>query len=301
MAIHVERSVGRASPPRSLARVAAVGAACTLLAVLVAATSHDLPARVRHAHPASGVSGVLGDALVVLLALVLAAVPLIASVAWRGRRRERTPAAAAGDDGAQQAPPDRGLLVLPLALALAAAVVLVVGALYGTAGDEQASSSTSSAVTTARGSIARGGRALSVSWLLVGALALLAFLVGALVLRRARRGRVDGEDAEHAALVAAVDESLDDLVREPDARRAVIAAYARMERALAAHGIERQPSETAPEYLSRVLVEARASERSARRLTTLYQRARFSQHGVDDAMKRDALDALRSLRAELGA
>jgi hypothetical protein len=151
------------------------------------------------------------------------------------------------------------------------------------------------------GSTARGSGGLTVSWLLVGALALLAVVMGALVLLRARRRRVDDTPAGDAALVDAVDESLDDLVREPDARRAVIAAYARMERALAAQGVERQPSETSLEYLSRALVEATASERSARRLTTLFHRARFSQHGVDEAMKGDALDALRSLRAELGA
>jgi hypothetical protein len=302
MAMHVERSVGRASPPRSLARVAAVGGASSLLAVLVASTSHDLPARVRHAQLGGGVASGLGDVLVVLLALVVAAVPLIASVSWRDRRRQPSPAASSiDDDGAQQAPPDRGLLVLPLAIAAVAALVLVVGALYGTAGHERAASSTATGGTTVHGPTARGGGALSVSWPLVGVLAVLAVVVGAVALLRARRRRTADTSGEDVELVAAVDESLDDLVREPDARRAVIAAYARMERALAGRGVERQPSETALEYLSRALVEARASERSARRLTTLFQRARFSQHGVDEAMKGDALDALRSLRAELGA
>ena len=46
---------------------------------------------------------------------------------------------------------------------------------------------------------------------------------------------------------------IDDLRNEPDARRAVIAAYAGMERTLATHGLAAAPSETPFEYLARIL------------------------------------------------
>ena len=60
---------------------------------------------------------------------------------------------------------------------------------------------------------------------------------------------------------AAVDESLDDLRAEPDPRRAVIAAYARLERVLAAHGLPRKPAEAPLEYLGRMLAELSVSDR----------------------------------------
>src|SRR5205807_2151173 len=51
------------------------------------------------------------------------------------------------------------------------------------------------------------------------------------------------DDGADPATIAVLDASLDDLRREPDARRAVVAAYARMERGLAARGCARQPWE----------------------------------------------------------
>ena len=56
--------------------------------------------------------------------------------------------------------------------------------------------------------------------------------------RKRARGELDMR-AFSRPLAAAVDESLDDLRAEPDPRRAVIAAYARLERVLAAHGLPR--------------------------------------------------------------
>jgi hypothetical protein len=98
---------------------------------------------------------------------------------------------------------------------------------------------------------------------------------------------------------AALEETLDDLRAEPDPRRAVIAAYARLERALAANGLPRSPAETQEEYLVRLLRSLDVSERAAQRLTDLFERARFSQHAVDVGMKEDAIEALEQLRDEL--
>jgi len=101
------------------------------------------------------------------------------------------------------------------------------------------------------------------------------------------------------AVSLALDESLDDLRNEPDLRRAIIAAYARMERALAAGGIPRRPSEAPFEYVERALGELATSAESARRLTDLFEWAKFSQHEPGPAMRDDAIDALVAVRDEL--
>lgn len=102
-------------------------------------------------------------------------------------------------------------------------------------------------------------------------------------------------------LANVLDETLDDLRAEADPRRAVIAAYARLERALATQGFARRPSETPEELLSRLLGRLEVSDESIRRLTDLFERAKFSQHNVDSAMKDEAIAALQQVRDELRA
>ncbi len=116
--------------------------------------------------------------------------------------------------------------------------------------------------------------------------------------RRARRTRRD-EPLLAEQLADALDEALDDLRAETDPRRAVVAAYARMERVLAANGVARRDSETPEEYLRRALDDLPPSSGAIERLTSLYTRAKFSQHEVDPAMKDDAIAALEHLRDEL--
>jgi hypothetical protein len=98
-----------------------------------------------------------------------------------------------------------------------------------------------------------------------------------------------------------VKDSLDDLRAEPDPRRAVIAAYARMERGLGMLGTERIPSETPFEYLARVLERLSVSEEAAQRLTDLFERAKFSPAPVDEAMKAEAVAALEAIKEEARA
>lgn len=139
-------------------------------------------------------------------------------------------------------------------------------------------------------------------WLFV--LTIAVFLGGAAaVFLAARRGRRRGaREAESAgeAVSLALDEALDDL-REGDARRAVIAAYARLELILRHHGLAREPHEAPFEWLSRILVGLRASAASAERLAGLFERARFSRHTIDETMREDAIGALSSVRDELRA
>jgi uncharacterized protein DUF4129 len=131
------------------------------------------------------------------------------------------------------------------------------------------------------------------------AVVLLAVGAGMLVVQRRRRPqRLRQRDAA-VALAALLDDTLDDLRREPDPRKAVIAAYARMERTLAAYGLPRAPAEAPEEYLRRVLAELQVGGPAARRLTDLFARAKFSPHEVDAAMKEEAIGALVEVRGEL--
>lgn len=129
---------------------------------------------------------------------------------------------------------------------------------------------------------------------LVGA-AVAAFLFS----QRRRPGLPEADRLVAEQLAAAVDESLDDLRSEPDPRRAVVAAYARLERALAASGMPRRSSETAEELLPRILAGLDVDARPVRRLTDLFELAKFSQHDVSPAMKDQAIDALVQIRDEL--
>jgi hypothetical protein len=132
---------------------------------------------------------------------------------------------------------------------------------------------------------------------------LAAAVLGVWWSERARRGARGERRRPRLAdeLVAALDESLDDLRAEPDPRRAVIAAYARLERVLAWHGLPRSPAEAPLEYLNRVLTELSVGARAATRLTDLFERAKFSQHAVGPEMKDEAIDALETVRDDLVA
>lgn len=111
------------------------------------------------------------------------------------------------------------------------------------------------------------------------------------------------EIAEEVALARALDEvladTLDDLRAERDPRKAVIEVYARMERTFAAYRVPRDPAETPLEYVSRVLDSLNVSAGAVRRLTLLFERAKFSTHAVDQGMKDGAIETLAALRAEL--
>ena len=98
-----------------------------------------------------------------------------------------------------------------------------------------------------------------------------------------------------------IGDAIDDLENEPDARRAVIAAYARMETVLARSGLKRRPSEAPVEYLRRILLGLTSRGDSVSRLTSLFEQAKFSRHEIDASMKQDAIGALREIRDDLQA
>lgn len=120
--------------------------------------------------------------------------------------------------------------------------------------------------------------------------------------RRARRRHLGAESSTVGLELAEVlDETIDDINAEVDARRAVIAAYARMERTLAAHGLPRRPPEAPEEYLDRALRELSIGARAIAQLTALYEWARFSHHAVGADMKARAIAALVSVQEDLRA
>jgi hypothetical protein len=128
----------------------------------------------------------------------------------------------------------------------------------------------------------------------------LLLLLAAVALARSRRrpGRSPHRRVEEE-LAAALDDSLDDLRADPDLRRAIVAAYARMERTLAAAGVPRHPAEAPLEYLERALLALDASAAAVRRLTELFEWARFSHHEPEPRMRDEAVDALVAIRDEL--
>jgi hypothetical protein len=143
----------------------------------------------------------------------------------------------------------------------------------------------------------------TLDWRFVGGAFVVALIGSAyaarLLMRNAHEPGLPEDPAE--AVAAILDDTLQDLYDERDPRRAVVAAYARMERALAAHGLPRQQSEAPAEYLERTLEELSASASSASRLTRLFEWARFSDHPVEPGMKTEAIQALEAVRDELTA
>jgi Domain of unknown function (DUF4129) len=148
-----------------------------------------------------------------------------------------------------------------------------------------------------------GSHALAFRWDELVIVLGLVLVVGLAAILAARRSRPDPEALEIApeALADALDESLDDLRTDADLRRAIVAAYARMERALAAAGVPRRPAEAPLEYVERALLSLETSAGAVRRLTDLFEWARFSHHEPEPSMRDEAVDALIAVRDELRA
>jgi hypothetical protein len=283
------------APSRSVRLVLVGGGLFVLLVVVAFATRSGFGGRSANAAPSLGFVDWLFSILLMLVAvLICAAFYVYFFLARNPQARARR---SFGSRVAQ------GLAFLALMLFVAAAVVYVrrhSAALrlrlnqLGVAGNNHA-----------HHAAAGSNRSVSFQWpvlLLFVALGLL--LAGWYAARRRhaaqRRLQLTDDDTELAAVVAeSIGDAIDDLEAEPDARRAVIAAYARMEGALARHGLRRAPSETSLEYLRRLLLGVTARGDSVQTLTGLFEEARFSGHEIDSGMKRDAIAALRTIRDDL--
>jgi hypothetical protein len=145
------------------------------------------------------------------------------------------------------------------------------------------------------------------TWILPTVIGVILLGGGAVLLVVAYRGRL-GVGAEPApdfqvtaALGEAVQASLDDLRDEPDPRRAVIAAYRRMETTLADAGLPRRVWEAPREYSGRAHNHLELSARPLRTLTALFERARFGVGHFGEPLREQAIAALSALREELRA
>ncbi len=292
------------------ARVALVAVLAVLLGAVAAGSRARLGSRRVPSPPVPDATVVVDGVLLVAALGGLAVLALLALATRSARRRRRRP-----DD------PVWATEELPVPWTAKALVLLVVALLFGglalgvlvasrhssSARPRPASRTTSTPASSPTAATPPGepsapaGRTLSPNpWLLGAVGAGLAVLL-ALAARGTRRSRPAGRPV-HAPIpeVARIlDDTVADLRRDPDPRRAVIAAYARMERALGPVGLGRGRAETAWEYLERVLREPRPDPGPVRRLTVLFERAKFSGHEVTAGMREDAVDALSTIRDAL--
>ena len=122
----------------------------------------------------------------------------------------------------------------------------------------------------------------------------------ALALVRARRRR-EAEIEPRATVAAGARDAAAAAAIPADPRAAVLAAYARMETALASVGLARRPSDAPREYLARLEAGLGGGRAPAARLTELFERARFSPHPVGEDLREEAIGALETLRMQLEA
>lgn len=155
-------------------------------------------------------------------------------------------------------------------------------------------------------SAAAGGLTILVVGLGVAALVIVPRLV-----RRARAGSTpdfaDLGQLHHGGMSLARGVARDPLAsvevatpeREPDPRRAVVAAWIAMTAVMAETWRPRLESEAPREYLDRALVEAGVGPSSAGRLTDIFEEARFGGREVGESLRTEAIEALAQVRAEL--
>ncbi len=140
-------------------------------------------------------------------------------------------------------------------------------------------------------------------WQFAAGLGGLLVLAAAYLAVRGRRVELEPEPESVAdtdeVLSAAVREAIDDLRAEPDPRRAVIAAYARMEAVLARHGHGRRMAEAPYEYVRRVLGELRVSPDAIAELTYLFELAKFSPHQIGEDLRERAIAAFVAVRDDV--
>lgn len=82
-------------------------------------------------------------------------------------------------------------------------------------------------------------------------------------------------------------------------RNAIVHCWMQLERDASAVGLARRDSETATEYVERVVASSSVDPGPIAELASLYREARFSRHELDDAHRASARFALRGVAAQL--
>ena len=275
-------------------RAVAVGGAVVVLVTLVAvASGGGLPGGgIAQRRPSEGLRDLAFSLFVVVMAIALVAVPVMLSFFGRyDATRRQSKRAGAG----------RSIFTFVASIVL---IAILVRAISRSSGGER-----SPLVDAATGDLGGTGAAPGgyepefAVWPVVAivTLAVVGLVAWWLAARGRRRALGPPDETPREALADVLAATLDDLRSETDPRRAVIGAYARMERSLGAAGWPRHEAEAPEEYLERILDAAAVSSRAAGRLTALFAWARFSGHDVRPEMKEEAIDTLEQLQDELAA
>lgn len=84
-----------------------------------------------------------------------------------------------------------------------------------------------------------------------------------------------------------------------DPRQAIRLAYSLVEEGFGDLDVQRGPSESEHEYLTRLLPRLGVSASAMTELTSLFEVARFSAHTMTDSMREEAVNALNAVRGDL--
>lgn len=252
----------------------------------------------------SPAAAAIGQTIVLLLiAGDLAFMALVAYAVWTGRRRGK------GTEENERTPYQLPVHWIWKVVAAALPLLLLLGLILAvhtlsTHGVHPARpvGIPSGKLSPGSGSRSLGGRSKTPGFatpalLAAAVITVLAVIGGLLLTRRGPNHEFEPRLAQD--LTESIDDSLDAIRREGDPRRAVIAAYARMERVLRSHGLPRRKYEAPREYLARVLGRLEVREDAIGDLTDLFELARFSQHDIGLPMKEQAISALVTVRADL--
>lgn len=109
------------------------------------------------------------------------------------------------------------------------------------------------------------------------------------------------DDERVAPLAEVVEESVEDLRADPDARRAIIGCYRKFERVAADSRVARRPWWTPMEFMREALRGLPAPPSAVGTLTGLFELARFSHHALGPSERDLALDALLAIKTALEA
>ncbi len=290
---------------RTIGKAVLLGLLTCALVLLIAMGSSRSTARVGGPAGPTSWPNLAGDLFVVVLAVCLICAALLAYVLWNGgRRRRREP------ELVRQIPRApwldqvvAGFVFLAVIGAVITAMIFAARSNGGVDIEQPPPSVPETTVPGAGGGPVSSGDAFVVHWWIVLGVAVI--ILGAalfLIIDRRRAPSVDStarRPSHRERLRLAIEDSLDEIARDTDPRRAIIRAYAMMGQILAEHDLGRLPHEAPMEYLNRALTGIQLSRGSAERLTNLFVRARFSHHVVDAGLKEEAIAALAAVRDEL--
>jgi hypothetical protein len=277
-----------------------------LLALVAAASRAGLPWSERSGGDGDGASLESVAQLAALVALAVVTGVLAVAFAAKARRRSHRDRFEEEDELIEAEPESRLARFLLRVGPYALVAVIAVSILFAARGIDRivprdtANRAGPSQAEEDRTVPAVPGSESGATWVLLGVLGVFGALAAVVVLGpQVRRSLLDARAGRHDAVAALVDESIDDLRSESDPRRAVIAAYARMERGLGRAGLARKPFEAPLEYLRRVLLDLQAGAQPVGRLTELFERAKFSRHDVGADAKDEAIECLLAIRGDL--